>query len=96
MPIAPPAPAGAPRSPTRDVVVVVQDVLGPTAGAQAPAIEMSVDGQSPPGEPIGSGGTVTSYALSIDSTEDALSVAVSTSTVPFRIAAIGLSVDIVQ
>ncbi|MGB7877541.1 MAG: hypothetical protein WBL31_02180 [Ilumatobacteraceae bacterium] len=96
VPIAPPAPAGAPRSPTRDVVVVVQDVLGPTAGAQAPAIEMSVDGQSPPGEPIGSGGTVTSYALSIDSTEDALSVAVSTSTVPFRIAAIGLSVDIVQ
>ena len=96
VPIAPPAPAGEPWSPTRDVVVVVQDVLGPTAGAQALAIETSVDGQSPPGEPIGSGGTVTSYALSIDSTEDALTVAVSTSTVPFRIAAIGLSVDIVQ
>jgi len=39
---------------------------------------------------------VTSYALSIDSTEDALTVAVSTSSVPFGIAAIGLSVDIVQ
>lgn len=96
VPIAPPAPAGAPRSPTRDVVVVVQDVLGPTAGATSSAIELSVDGQTPPGEPIGSGGTVTSYALSIDSTEDALTVAVSTSSVPFGIAAIGLSVDIVQ
>jgi hypothetical protein len=96
VPIAPPDPVGEPRSPTRDARVVVQDVLGPTAGATAPAIEMSVDGQSPPGEPVGSGGTVTSYALSIDSTEDALTVAVSTSTVPFRIAAIGLSVGIVQ
>ncbi len=96
VPIAPPAPAEAPRSPTRDVVVVVQDVLGPTAGATSSAIEVSVDGQTPPDEPIGSGGTVTSYALSIDSTEDALTVAVSSSTVPFRLAAIGLSVDIVQ
>ncbi len=96
VPIAPPAPAGAPRSPTRDVAVSVQVVLGSTAGATAAAVELTVDGQSPPGESLGSGGTVTSYALSIDSTEDALTVAVATSSVPFRIAAIGLSVDIVQ
>ena len=96
VPIAPPDPAGKPRSPTCDVVVTLQDVLGPTAGATASAIELAVDGQSLQGEPVGSGGTVTSYALSIDSTEEALTVAVSTSTVPFRIAAIGLSVDIVQ
>jgi hypothetical protein len=96
VPIAPSAPAAPPRSPTRDVVVVVQDVLGPTAGGPSPSIEMSVDGRSLPGEPDGSNATVTSYDLSIDSTEDALAVAVSTSTVPFRLAAIGLSVGIVQ
>ncbi len=96
VPIAPPEPPGPPRSLTRDVVVSVQGVLGSNEGTTAPAIGVVVEGQSPSEEPIGSGGTVTSYALSIDSTVDALTVEVSTSMVPFRIAVVGFSADIVQ
>ena len=89
--MAPPAPARQPLAPVRNVVVSTQDVLGPAGDAT-----VTVAGQSPPGEPVDSDARVTSYALTIDSNEADLSIEVSTSATPLRVAAIAIAIAIVQ
>jgi hypothetical protein len=91
VPIESAAPPGPPRSPVRPTTVTVHSPFAePGAGAD---VSVAVNGEVVIATPDGIG--VTTYALDIDATEDALAVAVSTTTRPYRIAVIGLAVDIV-
>lgn len=94
VPIESAAPAGPPRSPVRPTTVTVNSPFAaPGAGVD---VSVTVNGDVLTAGPDDTDDTgVTTYALDIDATQDALAVAVSTTMRPYRIAVIGLAVDIV-
>ncbi len=91
VPIESAAPPGPPRSPGRPTDVTVNAPFA-EPGARAD-VSVAVNGDVVIATPDDT--SVTTYALDIDATEDVLAVAVFTTTRPYRIAVIGLAVDIV-